>query len=102
MANTANVALYVELEAKPGKESDVADFLRGAQSIVENEPGTITWYAIQIAPSRFAIFDTFADDAARQAHLNGDVGQALMARADELFSEAPKIDQPDVLASKAS
>ncbi len=100
MADIAKFALYVELEAKPGKERDVADFLRSAQALVENESGTMTWYAIQITPSRFAIFDTFADDAARQAHLTGDVGQALMARADELFSEAPKIDQPDVLASK--
>lgn len=97
----ANVALYVEIEAKPGKEQEVAEFLRSAQGIVEGEPGTLTWYAIQISPSRFAIFDTFNDDEARQVHLNGQVGQALMARADELLTEAPKIDQPDVLASKS-
>lgn len=99
MAN-ANVALYVGLEAKPGKEQDVADFLRSAQAIVDNEPGTTTWYAIQVGPSSFAIFDTFSDDDARQTHLSGQVGQALMARADELFSQAPQIDQLDVLASK--
>jgi len=102
MASTPKHALYVEVEAKPGKEREVADFLKGAQAIVENEPGTLTWYAIQIEPNKFAIFDTFADDAGRQAHLNGDVAKALMARADELFTEAPKIDQPDVLASKSS
>lgn len=102
MASTPKFALYAQLEAKPGKEGEVADFLKSAQSIVENEPDTITWYAIQIGPSTFAIFDTFADEAGRQAHLNGDVAKALMARADELFTEAPKIDQPDVLAAKVS
>lgn len=96
----AKFALYVELEAKPGKEGEVTDFLRSAQAMVESEPGTLTWYAIQIGPSTFAIFDTFADDSARQAHLNGEVGQALMARADELLAHAPEIDQPAVLASK--
>lgn len=100
MAATPNVALYVELEAKPGKEEEVADFLRSAQAIVENEPGTITWYAIKIGPSTFAIFDTFADEEARQAHLNGGVAKALMERADDLFTKAPEIDQPDVLAAK--
>lgn len=100
MADKAKFALYVEVEARPGKEQEVADFLRSAQAIVESEPGTLSWYAIQIEPNRFAIFDTFADDAGRQAHLNGEVAAALMARADELFTEAPEIDQPDVLASK--
>lgn len=100
MADKPKFALYVEVEAKPGKEQEVADMMRSAQAMAENEPGTLSWYAIQIEPNRFAIFDTFADDAGRQAHLNGEIAAALMARADELFTEPLKIDQPDVLASK--
>ena len=64
-------ALYVPLEAKPGKEKEVADFLRSAVSVVNAETGTITWFAIQMGPSSFAIFDTFDDEAGRNAHLNG-------------------------------
>ena len=96
------LALYVLMSAKPGKEQDVADFLRGAQSLVDSEPGTRTWYAFQEGPSQFAIFDTFDDEAGRDAHLNGDVAKALMAKADELFSEAPTIQKLDILASKVT
>ena len=64
-------APYVPLEAKPGKEKEVADFLRSAVPLVNAEVGTISWFAIQEGPSRFAIFDTFDDDAGRNAHLNG-------------------------------
>ena len=73
-------ALYVPLEAKPGKENEVADFLRSAVPLVEAEPGTITWYAIQEGPSSFAIFDTFDDEAGRDAHLNGKVAAGLMEK----------------------
>ena len=71
-------ALYVPLEAKPGKEKEVADFLRSAVPLVNAEPGTISWYAIQEGPSSFAIFDTFDDEAGRDAHLNGKVAAGLM------------------------
>ena len=94
------LALYVRLVAKPGKEQEVADFLRGAQGVVDNEPGTVTWYAFQEGPGEYAIFDTFEDNAGRDAHLNGDVAKALMAKADELFSEPPAIHKLDILASK--
>ena len=74
-------ALYVPLEAKPGKEKEVADFLRSAVPLVNAEAGTISWFAIQEGPSRFAIFDTFDDEAGRNAHLNGKVAAALMEKA---------------------
>ena len=93
-------ALLVQVEAKPGKESEVAEFLRGALPIVQGEPATTAWFAIQMGPSTFGIFDAFPDDAGRQTHLSGQVAAALMARADELFSTAPIIQQIDVLASK--
>jgi quinol monooxygenase YgiN len=74
-------ALYVPLEAKPGKEKEVADFLRSAVPLVNAEAGTISWFAIQEGPSSFAIFDTFDDEAGRDAHLNGKVAAALMEKA---------------------
>ena len=94
------VALLVRLEAKPGKEADVETFLRGALPVVEQEPATITWYAIRLGPSTFGIFDTFPDDSGRQAHLSGPVAAALMEKASELFSQPPSIEMVNVLAAK--
>ena len=95
-----NVALFVRLEAKSGKESDVAQFLRDGLAIVEAEPATIAWFAIQLGPSTFGIFDAFPNEAGRQAHLAGRVAAALMARASELFAKPPSIEKVDVLAAK--
>lgn len=94
------VALLVRLEAKPGKEADVENFLRGALPLVEQEPATITWYAIRLGPSTFGIFDTFPDNSGRQAHLSGPVAAALMEKASELFAQPPSIEMVDVLAAK--
>jgi quinol monooxygenase YgiN len=93
-------ALYVPLEAKSGKEKEVADFLKSALPLVEDEPGTVTWFAIQEGPSSFAIFDTFDDEAGRDAHLNGKVAAALMAKADELLAKPPAIHKIGILADK--
>jgi quinol monooxygenase YgiN len=95
-------ALYVPLEAKPGKEAAVADFLRSAASLVDEEPGTKSWFAIQEAPTKFAIFDTFDDEAGRDAHLNGKVAAALMekARSSDLFVRPPQIHKITVVADK--
>jgi quinol monooxygenase YgiN len=95
-----SVALYVKLQAKSGREQDVANFLRGGLAIVEDEPGTIAWFAIQMGPSTFGIFDAFQNEAGRQAHLSGQVAAALMARAPDLLAEAPKIEKIEVLAAK--
>jgi quinol monooxygenase YgiN len=81
----SRVALYVPLEAKPGKEKEVADFLKSALPLVNAEPSTVSWFAIQEGPSSFAIFDTFDNEAGREAHLNGKVAAALMAKAGELL-----------------
>ena len=97
---SAKVALWVRLDAKPGKEAAVEEFLRGGLAIVQQEPATTTWYAIRLAPSVFGIFDTFPDDAGRQAHLSGRVAAALMAKAGELLSQPPKIEKVDILAAK--
>ena len=94
------VALLVRLDAKPGKEKEVEDFLRGGLAIVQQEPATTAWFAIRMGSSAFGIFDAFPDDAGRQAHLSGRVAAALMAKASELLAKAPVIEKVDVLAAK--
>lgn len=95
------VALWVVLKAKAGKEGEVAEFLKSAIPLVEAEPETLGWYALQIGPSTFGIFDTFPGDSGRDAHLSGKVAAALMAKAPELLAEAPSIHKVDLLAVKA-
>jgi quinol monooxygenase YgiN len=99
MANV-NVALFVRLEAKPGKESEVETFLQGGLSIVQQEPSTIAWFAIRLGPSTFGIFDAFPDESGRQAHLTGRVAAALKEKASELFARPPSIENVTVLAAK--
>jgi quinol monooxygenase YgiN len=96
-----NVALLVRLEAKPGKESAVEEFLRSGLALVQEEPATSTWYGIKLGPSTYAIFDTFPDDAGRQAHLTGRVAAALMAKAPELLAQPPTIEKAEILAAKS-
>ena len=95
-----HVALWVPLDAKPGKEKEVADFLRGGLAIVREEPATTAWFAIQMGLSTFGIFDAFPDEAGRQAHLAGRVAAALMAKAPDLLPKPPAIEKIDVLAAK--
>lgn len=96
------LAIWAQLEAKPGKEKELEDFLKSAQPLAEREPGTVTWYAIKMGPGKYGIFDTFNDKNGRNAHLNGDIAKALFAKADQLLASAPKIDKPEVLASKTA
>ncbi len=93
-------ALFVRLEAKPGREDDVDRFLRGGLAIVEREPATTAWFAVRMGPSTFGIFDAFPDEAGRQSHLSGGVAQALRDQAPDLFSGPPSIEEINVLASK--
>jgi quinol monooxygenase YgiN len=94
-----NVGLLVRIEALPGREAEVQQFLEGGFQLVQQEPGTVTWYGIRLGPTTFGIFDTFADDSGRQAHLSGQVAAALMENVGKLFGE-PTIEQVDVLAAK--
>lgn len=96
----AKFALLATLQAKPGKETQVAQFLAGALPLAQAEAGTTSWFALQLGPDRFGIFDTFDDEAGRQAHLDGPIAAALMAHADELLAQPPKIEKVDVLAAK--
>jgi hypothetical protein len=93
-------ALFVRLEAKPGKEEAVAKFLKDSLPVVEQERATEAWFALRLGPTTFGIFDAFPDDTGRQAHLSGRVAAALKSKGGELFATPPEIDKADVLAAK--
>ena len=93
------IGLLVTLEARPGKEADAEAFLKSAQPLALNENGTLKWYAIKLGPGKFGIFDTFANEAGRNAHLSGEIAKALGARANELFATPPQIEKVEVLAT---
>ena len=94
------VALLVRLEAKPGKESAVAQFLQDALPLANQESATPVWFALRLGPSTFGIFDAFRDEAGRKAHLGGPIAAALMANATQLLAQPLQIEEVDVLAAK--
>jgi quinol monooxygenase YgiN len=93
-------ALLARLQAKPGKEEEVATFLNGALPLAEGEPNTTVWFALRFSKSEFGIFDAFPDEAGRKAHLDGPIAKALMAKASELLAKPPSIEQVGVSAAK--
>jgi quinol monooxygenase YgiN len=98
----AKQALWVMLKAKPGKEADVEAFLNQGASMALDEPQTVTWYGVKIGPGVYGVFDTFADEEGRDAHLNGEIAKALKANASELFANADdlRIERMEILATK--
>jgi quinol monooxygenase YgiN len=96
-ASMEAIGLLVTLEARAGKEADAEAFLKSAQPLALDEKGTLKWYAIKLGPGKFGIFDTFANEAGRDAHLNGDIAKALGARASELFAVPPKVEKVEIL-----
>ena len=96
----AKLGIFVRLHAKAGQEKTLSDFLAGALPLANAESGTTSWFALRFDERTFGIFDTFDDDAGRQAHLTGPIAAALMANADALLSEPPKIEMVDLLAAK--
>jgi quinol monooxygenase YgiN len=94
------VALLVRLEAKPGKEIEVENLLRGALPLAEQEPATTAWFALRIGRSTFGIFDAFPDETGRNAHLSGAIAAALMAKAPDLLATPPVIEKVEILAAK--
>ena len=94
------VGLLVTVQAKPGKEQELADFLASALALAQAEPDTAAWFAFKIDESTYGIFDAFPSDDGRQAHLNGPIAAALMSKADELLASPPQIQPVDVLAAK--
>jgi quinol monooxygenase YgiN len=93
-------SLFVRLEAKPGKEQEVADFLNMGLTLANQEATTPIWFALKLSPSTFGVFDAFESEAGRQAHLQGPIAQALMAKADQLFARPPIIEPIEVLGLK--
>jgi quinol monooxygenase YgiN len=94
------LGLLAVLEAKPGKEAEVEAFLKSALPLARAERGTVSWYALKLGPARFGIFDTFADQQGRDAHLTGEIAKALFARAEDLLAAPPAIEQHEILAVK--
>jgi quinol monooxygenase YgiN len=94
------VGILARIVAKAGKEEEVAEFLESALPLAEREKTTPFWFALRFSKNEFAIFDAFADDTGRKAHLNGPIAAALMSKASELLAEPPRIDQVDLLAAK--
>jgi quinol monooxygenase YgiN len=93
------LGLLVTLEARAGKEADAEAFLKSAQPLALNEKETLKWYAIKLGSGKFGIFDTFANEAGRDAHLSGAIAKALGERASELFAVPPQVEKVEVLAS---
>jgi quinol monooxygenase YgiN len=93
------IGLLVTLEARAGREADAEAFLKSAQPLALNEKATLKWYAFKIGPGKFGIFDTFANEAGRNAHLTGEIAKALGARANELFASPPQVEKVEILAS---
>jgi quinol monooxygenase YgiN len=97
----AKYALYAELKAKPGKEAEVEAFLKKGGEMAMEEKRTVKWFGFkEDKPGVFGIFDTFDDEAGRDAHLTGDIAKALMGKADEYFSETPVIHKITLIAEK--
>ena len=94
------IGLLVTLEARPGKEADAEAFLKSAQPLALDEKGTVKWYALKLGAGRFGIFDTFANEGDRNAHVTGEIAKALTARANELFAIPPHVEKVEILASK--
>jgi quinol monooxygenase YgiN len=96
----AKFALYAHLKAKPGKQAELEAFLKSALPLAQQERQTVTWYAFAQDQGSYGIFDTFDTEAGRQAHLDGPIAKALMAKAEELLAEPPKIHKIALLADK--
>ena len=95
------VALFIQLEAKPGKEAEVERFLRDGLPIVQQERDTTAWFGLRLGPTTFGIFDAFPDENGRKAHLKGQVATALKEKEKAgLFAQPPVIEKVDVLAVK--
>ena len=93
-------ALFVRLEARPGKEQAVADFLADGLEMTNREASTPIWFALKLSPTTFGVFDAFANEEDRQAHLAGDMANSLMARAEAMLASPPSVEPSEVLAMK--
>lgn len=95
-----NVGLQVRLEAKPGKEKDLEEFLRAQLPYALGEPATVAWFAIKLSANTFGIFDAFVNESGQQAHLDGAIAKALGEVAADLLAKPPVIEKLSVLVAK--
>ncbi|HXB60102.1 MAG TPA: hypothetical protein VNU95_11080 [Candidatus Acidoferrales bacterium] len=100
MKNEAKLGILATLKAKPGKEAELEAFLKSALPLANQEAGTLVWFALRLDASTFGIFDAFADETGRDAHLSGPIAAALMAKWQDLLAELPNIQKINVLAAK--
>src|SRR5215475_7346356 len=96
------LGLFVRLEAKPGKEDEVAGFLKQALELANQEATTPVWFALRLGPTTFAVSDAFHDESGRQTHLNGPIAKALFANASTLLAAPPSIEKTEILGAKIS
>ncbi|MFE2854567.1 putative quinol monooxygenase [Streptomyces lavendulae] len=92
--------LLARIEAKPEHAAQVQELLQNAVELARQEAQTVSWYSFRSGPTSFGVFDTFNDEAGRQAHLNGRIAAALMEIAPTLLASPPEIQEVDVLAAK--
>ncbi|KAF8581963.1 hypothetical protein K439DRAFT_1635744 [Ramaria rubella] len=95
----SSVGIFLPLHAKSGQGQAVTDFLIGGKKLVDAEPETNEWYGVKFSENEHAIFDTFAADSGRQAHLDGKVAEALIANASTLFATGLDITPVELLVS---
>ena len=100
MKNEVNLGIFATLKAKPGKEAEVEQFLKSALPLANQEAATVVWFAVRLDASTFGIFDAFANETGREAHLSGRIAAALMAKWKDLLAEPPDIKKLDILAAK--
>ena len=97
---TVTLGILALLEAKAGKGDELAAFLKAGRELAVAEEGTVTWYAFKISDTSYGIFDTFATDDARTAHINGQIPAALAQVSADLLARAPDIQPVNLLAVK--
>ena len=97
---TVTLGILALLEAKAGKGEQLAAFLKAGRDLAVAEEGTVTWYAFKISDTSYGIFDTFATDDARTAHINGQIPAALAEVSADLLARAPDIQPVSLLAVK--
>jgi quinol monooxygenase YgiN len=100
MTTELQLGVLALLEAKPGKGDELAAFLVTGRELAATEPGTVTWYAYRASETTFGIFDTFATEEARQAHLSGEIPRALGEVSADLLAVPPDIHLIELIAAK--
>lgn len=92
-------AFVAKIVAADGQHDALGALLASAVDLANEEEGTVVWFAVRTGPDTFWIFDAFPDEAARNAHANGAIVDALTSNQ-QLLGAAPEILPADVLAAK--